>query len=262
MLHHGCSLITSSLTRLSRKFSDDRRSADSIWSQTRHLSLASMPSYQPAVSATLASILTSRYGSTTSWRQDCIDLASCSLCSTLLHDWSALVVSTTMIRQCSVICTVAVSRAHHVLSGCACLSVPTWSDTVFSVRWSSPHRGCWLTSETSIHIDGSAARSTHEYLDSWWLSFPSCQCMRLEQSTTQCHFSALFVYFQKETQNQTFISLFFALTVYMRMHVLFYMPLIYVYFLIKRLCGPPYLACIVPLPPNLAYVTLICLLTN
>jgi len=34
-------------------------------------------------------------------------------------------------------------------------------------------------------------------------------------------------------------SRLFAITVYMRMHVLFYMPLIYVYFLFKHLCGPP-----------------------
>jgi len=92
----------------------------------------------------------------------------------------------------------------NVLSGCACLSVPTWSGTVLSVSWTSPRRGCWLPSETSIHIDGSAARSTHETLDSWWPSFPSCRCSRLEKSTTQCHFSALSVYFQKETQNRTF----------------------------------------------------------
>jgi len=32
-------------------------------------------------------------------------LASFSLCSTLLHDWSALVVNTTTSRHCSVICT-------------------------------------------------------------------------------------------------------------------------------------------------------------
>jgi len=37
--------------------------------------------------------------------------------------------------------------------------------------------------------------------------------------------------------NPNFFSQFFALTVYMRMHVLFYMPLTYVYFLFKRLCG-------------------------
>jgi len=43
----------------------------------------------------------------------------------------------------------------------------------------------------------------------------------------------------KETQTRTFLSPFFASTVYMRTHVLFYMPLIYVYFLFKRLCGLP-----------------------
>jgi len=59
MLHHECSVIASSLTRPSRKSSSARRSADSIWSQTRHLSLALLPSYQPAVSATSASISTS-----------------------------------------------------------------------------------------------------------------------------------------------------------------------------------------------------------
>jgi len=58
MLHHGCSLIASCLTRLSRKSSGARHSADSIWSQTRHLSLSSTPSYQPAVSATSASLST------------------------------------------------------------------------------------------------------------------------------------------------------------------------------------------------------------
>jgi len=66
MSHHGCSLIASSLTRLSRKSSSARQSADSIWSQTRHLLLASTRSYQPAVSETSASILipTSSSGST------------------------------------------------------------------------------------------------------------------------------------------------------------------------------------------------------
>jgi len=74
-------------------------------------------------------------------------------------------------------------------------------------------------------------------------TFPcSCRCTRLEQSTTQCHFSALSVYFQKDTQNRTLFSPFFASTVYMLTDVLFYMPLIYVYFLFKCLCGPPYRA--------------------
>jgi len=121
--------------------------------------------------------------------------------------------------------------------------------------WSSPRHGCWLSSKTSIHIDGSAARSTHETLDSWWPSCRSCRCSHLEQSTTQCHFGALSVYFQKETQNRTLFSPFFALTVYMRMRVLFCMPLTYVYFPFKRLCGPPYGACIVPLKLTIAYVT-------
>jgi len=58
MLYHGCSLIAFSLTRLSLKSSGARRSADSFWSQTRHLSLALTPSYQPAVSTTSASIST------------------------------------------------------------------------------------------------------------------------------------------------------------------------------------------------------------
>jgi len=57
-------------------------------------------------------------------------------------------------------------------------------------------------------------------------------------------------------------SPFFALTVYMHTHLLFYMPLINVYFLFKRLCGPSYRTCIVPLQLNLAYVTLICSLTS
>jgi len=47
----------------------------------------------------------------------------------------------------------------------------------------------------------------------------------------------------------------FCLAVYMHMHVLFNMPLIYVYFLFKRLWDPPYRACIVPMHLNLAYVT-------
>jgi len=67
---------------------------------------------------------------------------------------------------------------------------------------------------------------------------------------------------QKETQNRICFSPFFALAVYMRVHVLFYMGLIYVYFLFKRLCGPPYRACIVPLQLNLANVTLIFSFTN
>jgi len=97
----------------------------------------------------------------------------------------------------------------------------------------SPRRVCWLPSETSINIDGSTARSTHETLESWWPSFPSYRFTRLEQSTTQCHFSALSVYFQKKTQIQTFYSTYFVLTVYMRTLVLFHMPLIYVSFLFK-----------------------------
>jgi len=52
-----------------------------------------------------------------------------------------------------------------------------------------------------------------------------------------------------------FFSPCFALTVHMRMHVLIYMPLICVYFLFKRMCGPPYCAYVVPLQLNLAPYT-------
>jgi len=106
--------------------------------------------------------------------------------------------------------------------------------------------------------------SPHNYetVDSWWPSFPSCRCTRLEQSTTQCHFSALSVYFQKETQNRSFFPPFFCLDCLQAYVCIFYMPLVYVYFLSKRLCCPPHRACIVPLQLNLAYVTLICSLTN
>jgi len=134
------------------------------------------------------------------------------------------------------------SVSLHVSSGCACLSVPAWPGTVLSAA--DLHRVADADSHRrlrSIHIDSSAARSMHETLDSWWPSFPSYCCMRLEQSTTQCHFSAFCVYFQKETENQNFTHRF-PLTDYKLMHVLFYMPLIYVYFLIRRLCGPLYRA--------------------
>jgi len=161
MLHHGCSLIASSLTRLSRKSSGARRSADSIWSQTRHLSLASTPSYQLAVSATSASIRT--------------PTSLCRSTSPRLH------------RAVSVLCA----------SGWAYLSVPMWSGTVLSVSRSSPRRRCWLPSgDFDPH-----RRQRCSFHDSWWPSFPSCRCTRLEQSITQC-------YFQKETQNRTFFSRF------------------------------------------------------
>jgi len=64
--------------------------------------------------------------------------------------------------------------------------------------------------------------------------------------------------FRKRLKTELFSRRFLSWLFYMRMHVLFYMPLIYVYFLFKHLCGPPYRA----LAANLAYVTLICSLTN
>jgi len=80
---------------------------------------------------------------------------------TELHDWCALIVSTTTLRPCSVICTGCRFRSASFVWLCL-PSVPIWSGTVIYVSWSSPRRGCWLPSETSIHIDGSATRSTHE----------------------------------------------------------------------------------------------------
>jgi len=129
-------------------------------------------------------------------------LASFSLCSTLLHDWRALVVRRPRYATAPWFALVAISGAHHVSSGCACQSVTTWSGTVLSVSWSSPrlpHRRQCCSFHARDSTDGDRA-------------FPvaaACACNNLPTSVT----SALSVYFQKETQNQTFYSPFFALTI-------------------------------------------------
>jgi len=102
---------------------------------------------------------------------------------------------------------------------------------------------------------------THETLDSWCLSFPSCCCTRCYNLPPSVNSAPSLSTLERDSIPNCFLVVF-ALTVYMRTHVLFYMPLIYAYFLFKRLCGPPYHACIVLLQLNLAYVTLICSLTN
>jgi len=87
-----------------------------------------------------------------------------------------------------------------------------------------------------------------------------CTCNNLPPSVTSA--PSLSTFRKRLSQSRTFSHRLFALNVYMHMHILFCKPLIHVYFLFKRLCDPPYRVCIVPLQLNLAFVTLICSLTN
>jgi len=202
-------------------------------------------------------------------------LASFSLCSTLLHDWCACSgrIRTTTLRHCSVIYTgcyfQSASRfvwlclpigANMVRHRLICQLIFTASQMLTPVGDFDPHRRQCC----SFH-----ARDFRQLVN----DFFRCRCTRSEQSTTQCHFSALSFYFQKETHNRTFFSPLFALTVYKPLINVYFVfkrlcvppyraCIINVYFVFKRLCVPPYRACIVILQLNFAYVTLICSLTN
>jgi len=185
-------------------------------------------------------------------------LANFSLCSTLPRDWSSLVVMydhvTLLLRDLQwlpflecIMCRLAV-LANMVCHCLICQSIFTASQMLTPVREFDPHRrqGCSFHARLSTVGDRAFAVAAARA----WNNLPPSVTSAPSLPT-----------FRKRLKPNFYLTVF-ALTVYMPTHVLFYMLLIYVYFLCKRLCGPRYRACIVPLQLNLAYVTLICSLTN